>query len=420
MSTFCNFFRYRSNNYTMLPKQFLERLLVLATFVYATNACIITGFKVDRSQVNLAVGDITVEANSYWSILGNSASSLNGALWVKKSAGFYIAGTDKIDSLSVTLPSGSHSINNEGTIVFNSISCKSTTKYQLSGTSFCNSGEMYLAGNGASGSLTSITSNSWTNSGLLSFHQKKRTNSCVSLGQPSGTIHNSGQICLHNHLFQQQGNIVGGGCLTANENSSIFLSNCNSNIDSTHSFYLADCKSSMRAKASSKSKTFNVYGFGGGNMIGLDLPLLSGVNGWCYNAVSGILTLKAKGNLSQNFSIGCGYDKNKFQITSDCSVGLSSVSNGALKYNGPCPKRKLPAVCKPCKPIPSCPQGTTTKTTTKSSSTGASTPNPQTTVTSTWTGFYTTVVTETATPGGTDTVIVEVPSSPNPQTTVTS
>ncbi|ABN68189.2 hyphally regulated cell wall protein [Scheffersomyces stipitis CBS 6054] len=390
----------------MLLSSLLARILVLVSVVYATRDVVITGSKVDKGPINLSIGDITIEENSYWSIFDNSVSALKGSLWVKKGAGFYITGTDRLINLSVTLAFGQNSIKNEGTVVFNSIFCKLATKYELIGSSFYNSGEMFLATNGALGSLTAITSSSWTNSGLLVFYQNSRTSAIVSLGKPLGTIRNDGQICLHNELFKQETNIVGSGCITADKNSSIFLSNCLLEIDPKQSFYLADSQSSIRAKAISKSKTYTVYGFGNGNKIGLDLPLISLpiLGSWGYDEKRGILTLRALGNLAHNFIIGTGYDKKKFQITTDSSLGLLSVFNGALKYNGPVPNSSIPSACRPCKPVPSVPDGphTTSQTTAKTpcttstkkhSTRSSKSCNSQITVTSTWTEITTTTVT---------------------------
>ncbi|ABN67654.2 hyphally regulated cell wall protein, partial [Scheffersomyces stipitis CBS 6054] len=384
---------------------------LVRVFLFATVALAFTVQKpkVDRGSINLSIGDITIQSGSFWSIFDNTVSIFKGDLWVQKNAGFFITSTNKLIGLKVELASGFGSIRNDGLIVFNSLVSITPSFYKLIGKSFLNSGEIFLVSSGYGVPTAALLAPIWKNTGSLTFFQNKRNNGVVSLGAPGLKIENWGQICLFNELYKQTTHIFGDGCITADQDSSIFFSNCLLDIDSRQTVYLADSRSSVRAVALAKPKTFKVAGFGNGNKIGLDLPLISPFSkSVIYNAKTGILSLRVKGFWGQDFNIGLGYNSNKFKITTDNSLGLLSVPWGAVYYDGPVPNKQIPSNCQPCKPYPSPPTTTTTKT------------NAQTTKTSTWTGTFTTTVTETDTPGGTDTVIVEVPSTPNSQTTLTS
>ena len=226
---------------------------------------------------------------------------------------------------------------------------------------------MYLGADGSVGlPLFLILTPDWNNNGLLVFYLKTRTTGPVSLGTPLGTINNNGQICLYNELYTQTTNIAGTGCITAIDDSSIFLSNTVLNIDSNQWFYLQDPQSSLRATAISVPKTYNVAGFGNGNKIGLDIPLVNLpplLDAWDYDTTTGILTLRGAGLLSQNFNIGLGYDPSLFSITTDDDLGLLSVLFGAVSYAGP-PPNPAPAVCQPCKQLPPAPGTSATESTT--------------------------------------------------------
>ena len=79
-------------------------------------------------------------------------------------------------------------------------------------------------------------------------------------------------------------------------------------VATTQNFYLQDSKSSMIVQAVSSTQTFNVYGFGNGNKIGITLPAV-GIPpnpAYSYDVDTGFLTVRA-GLLSQKFNIGLGY-----------------------------------------------------------------------------------------------------------------
>nr|MCP8719458.1 hypothetical protein [Asgard group archaeon] len=160
-------------------------------------------------------------------------------------------------------------------------------------------------------------------------------------------ITNDGNMCLYNKVFKEPAAVTGSGCITIEEKSAIYLSESHLSIPSTQDIYLANGESSIVVKAETRPKTFNVYGFGNGNRIGLDAPLkgiyILGYPAYSYNSGSGILTMRA-GSRAQNFNIGKGYDPMLFSIVSDELVGLSTLL-GSIQYNGPVPERTLSNSC---------------------------------------------------------------------------
>ena len=91
---------------------------------------------------------------------------------------------------------------------------------------------------------------------------------------PLGSITNSGKICLNNQVYQQTTQIKGSGCFSANGDSTIYIANVLLSVSANQNFHLVDKDSSMIVQAISTTQTFNVYGFGNGNKIGLTLPLI--------------------------------------------------------------------------------------------------------------------------------------------------
>ncbi|KAK6458488.1 Hyphally-regulated cell wall protein [Scheffersomyces xylosifermentans] len=246
--------------------------------------------KISRDTINLNYGKIEIHAGAFWSIWNNDVTALKGNLQVDQNAGFYISGKDGFFGLSVTLASGCGSITNNGIIAFNSFRTLKPPTYNLIGISFTNNGEIYFGTNSRVGlPFVSITAPSWTNNGLIVIWDQCRGSGIVSLGAPLKTITNNGQICLHNELYKQTSYIQGSGCITADKDTSIFLSNLVLGIDSKQTFYLADSESSIRANALGKPQTITVAGFGNGNIIGLDIPIVScsSKNAWDYDSKTG-------------------------------------------------------------------------------------------------------------------------------------
>ncbi|EMG49386.1 hypothetical protein G210_5853, partial [Candida maltosa Xu316] len=323
---------------------------------------------VDRGTISLNVGDVTVDSGASWSIINNAVSAFVGSLDVQSNAGLYITSTSPLIALQVTLTSLLNTITNDGTIVFDSRDSLTASTYNLVGATFTNTGDMFLAASGIVPSTMSVTAANWDNSGLMVFSQNQRSSGVVNLGAVGGSITNDGQICLENEVYQQTTSINGAGCITADQDSTIYISNSLLPVANTQNFYLADSQSSIVAQALSTPQTFNVYGFGNGNMVGITLPLTASVlppnPAYSYNAATGILTLR---NLlvTQNFNIGTGYDPSLFSIVTDSGAGLPSTLLGSVTYSGPVPAQTLPASCQiVCQPIPDTPGDTPTEYTT--------------------------------------------------------
>ncbi|KGU23821.1 hypothetical protein MG7_04014, partial [Candida albicans P34048] len=347
--------------------------LTLWLIISSTLAVVITEDRVDRGSISVNLGEVTVNSGASWSIINNAVTAFAGKINVQSGGGLYISSTSPLLALQVTLTSLLDSITNDGVISLDSRASLTASNYNLIGLSFTNNGEMYLAASGVLPSTMDLTAASWTNNGLLVAYQNQRSSGVLNLGTPLGAITNNGQICLYNQVYQQQTRIEGSGCITANKNSAIYISNAVLPVATTQNFYLQDSKSSMIVQAVSSTQTFNVYGFGNGNKIGITLPAV-GIPpnpAYSYDVDTGILTVRA-GLLSQKFNIGLGYYSLFFSVVTDNGAGLPSTILGSISYSGPVPSRNLPASCKiACKPVPTAPgtnptEYTTTITTTNS------------------------------------------------------
>ncbi|CAL1190767.1 unnamed protein product [Candida parapsilosis] len=359
----------------MLPKL----SLIVYLYISVVSGLNIATNTIDRGAISLNVGDITINSGAYWSIINNAISAFVSNLEVAPEAGLYISSTSSLISLQVTLLGLLNSITNNGIISFNSLASLTSSNYNLIGWSFQNNGEMYLGASGIVASTMSITAASWKNTGLLVFYQNQRNEGIVNSGAPLGTINNNGQICFHNEVYHQTTSIAGTGCITADRDSSIYITNAALSVSTGQTFYLADGASSMIVQALSTPQTFNVRNFGQvngiANKIGLSIPLFALIgSAWSYNSATGILTLRGAGLLSQYLNIGTGYDSSKFQVVTDSGAGLPSTLWGSIQYNGPVPNPGLPSQCRVCKSLPDIPgaqptEYTTTITTTSNGNT---------------------------------------------------
>ena len=333
-------------------------LFTVCLFVYQTCALEITEDRIDRGAFDINLGDIRVHSGASWSFVDRAISAFVGELHVEHDAGFYITLTNQWLGLDVGMTSLHKSIVNHGIIAFNSVVSLVRSSYDLIGYSFTNTGEMYFGSSGAIPGKLGLTAEYWTNEGLLVFYQNQRTSSSVKLGRSLGSITNDGQICFFHQVFHQITDIVGNGCLTAQKDSTIYIPSAAQSFDTKQSIYLADNKSSIVVQALSTPQTFNVFGFGAGNKIGLTVPLLGiplVAPAFSYSPETGVLTLRATA-LSQRFNIGTGYDPNLFKLVTDWGEGLPSTILGSVQYNGPVPNLYLPVNCRAeCKSLPEAP-----------------------------------------------------------------
>ncbi|EMG47096.1 hypothetical protein G210_2629, partial [Candida maltosa Xu316] len=339
----------------------LRKSFYFAIWLFLTigTALDVTENRVDRGVISLNFGDITIHSGASWSIINNAISTFVGSLDVHSDAALYISSTSPLIALQIGLASLFNHIDNDGLIVFDSRASFTPSNYNLVGAWFNNSGEMFLASSGIAASSSSLTALGWTNSGLIVFSQNQRNAGSVNMGTPGNRITNDGQICLINQVYRQATGIDGSGCITTDQDSTIYISTALLSIDPKQNFYLKDKDSSMVAAAASRTQTFNVYGFGNGNKVGINLPLVGSLlpplPSYDYDEKTGILTLR---NIlvSQKFNIGTGYDPSLFRIVTDVAAGIPSTIQGSIAYMGPVPERELPAVCQiQCKHVPDTP-----------------------------------------------------------------
>ncbi|KAG7666325.1 uncharacterized protein J8A68_000140, partial [[Candida] subhashii] len=304
-------------------------------------------------------GSVTVESDSYWAIIDNALTSFVGDVRVQEDATLYITSLSPSLALTVEMLNPLHLFVNKGTTVFNSMISLSPPRYQIAGQSFVNTGEIYFVGGSAViPPVFDITTAEFDNQGLITFYQDSRSTSLVNLGVPTTTINNEGNICFFNSVYGQSTAITGNGCMTANMDTTIYLSNALLGVPREHTFVLADSESSIVADAFSTVQTFTVSGFGRGNKVGLTCPLFEipfGPKEFEYDPQTGILTLRCAGLLATKFDIGLGYDPNGFRKVTDSGGGFPATIGGSVTYDGPIPNEVMPEHCMPCQPIPGCP-----------------------------------------------------------------
>lgn len=306
----------------------------------------ITENRIDRGKLNFEIQDITIKSGAFWSIVDNSICTFFGSLMVEPQASLYVSLTSPILALQVAFVSILGVFHNQGNITFDSSASLTSATYRIITLTFRNTGRMFFSASGKFPNTMDIVASDWTNNGLLSFHQDQRTSGVVSLGSALGTITNNGQIKLSNQVYQQRTQISGSGCFVAINNSTIYISNSLLPVQITQSFYLADSTSSIIVDSFSATQTFNVYGFGNGNMIGLTLPLVGNYwySSYTYDATTGILIMRNV-FLEQKFNIGLGYNPSLFKIVTDWGAGIPSTILGSLSYSGCVPSRRLPSIC---------------------------------------------------------------------------
>lgn len=303
--------------------------------------------KIDRGKSNFDMQDITIKSGVFWSIVDNSISTFLGSLTVEPHASFFVSLTSPILALQVAFVSIFGVFHNQGNIIFDSRASFTSATYRIATLTFRNTGKMFFSASGTFPNTMDISASNWTNDGLLSFHQDQRTSGVVSLGLPLGTIVNNGQIKLSNQVYQQRTQINGTGCFIATNNSTIYISNSLLPVYRTQNFYLADDTSSIIVDSFSATQTFNVYGFGNGNKIGLTLPLVGNYwySSYTYDATTGILVMRNV-FLEQKFNIGLGYNPSLFKVVTDWGAGIPSTILGSLSYSGCVPLKQLPSICK--------------------------------------------------------------------------
>lgn len=313
---------------------------------------------ITRDSYKFGLGTVTVHSGATWSIVNNLQSEFISSLYVDHKARLFISSISPLVSTTVTLFGDKNSIVNYGLISFTAHPSATDSHYNIIGKAFRNNGEMYLAGSGDSDIF--INSDFWQNNGLLVFAQSKRTKKTINTGVPLGSVTNNGQICLYNKSYKQNTHdLEGAGCITAEENSAIYIANPQYLQSTKQIFHLADSHSLFIVESHTSSQVYNVAGFGrntatgnSSNKISINRPI--GENEWFYDSNTGILHI---GNAykSTQFKIGKGYNESDFSIVDLDIIELDFVERGAVQYNGPIPNPTFPTQCKLCKRAPIAP-----------------------------------------------------------------
>ncbi|KAI5953048.1 hypothetical protein KGF57_004040 [Candida theae] len=334
---------------------------ILITFILYVITCVagvdIYYDTITRDYYKFGLGTSTVHSGAYWSVVDNELSELVSTLYVDPGARFFLTSTSPSISTVVTMFGDTSSIVNYGLVAITAHPSAPDSRFHIDGKAFKNSREMYLTGGGDS--EICIHSDFFLNNGLLVFAQATRTQRSIDIGVPSGSITNSGQICLYNKSYMQNSyDIEGSGCITAEENSSIYLANPQQLVSNSQIFYLKDSHSSFIAEPHSKTKVYKVSGFGQksdgvSNSVSINRPIAE--NDWSYDANTGILRVGNSSNSMVHFNIGKGYNVGDFAVVDLDTTELDFVERGAIKYNAPVPNSAMPAQCRSCKLPPLAP-----------------------------------------------------------------
>ncbi|CAH2355022.1 hypothetical protein CLIB1423_20S02278 [[Candida] railenensis] len=343
--------------------------------------------------------DVTINAGDFLAIDSGYTHNFLKDLFVYGT--LYISDKQKHSGITCDLI-GSGTYKNYGEVVLNHLNGTSAPTFSWQGAYFYNYGDMWLAGIGNTGGSTMNIrpTNYFYNSGTITLYQSgTRTGGTCRLGKDGGSITNDGTVCLQQNIYDQYSSISGSGCFDIGINSNFHITNSHLyTISEAHTFLLSSSSSSLRIDNYKPSQRFHVAGWGNNNVIGFNCKIKS----FTY---SGDTLSIVVGSYTYYIVIGTGYDSTKMRIgAADYGSGSCKLSNTnfGLLYSGAPPSSARPSTCKACPAIPNPP----------ACASSTSSPNPTKTITSTVPGGKaTSTVTKTQTHGGTDTVIVEIPSS---------
>ncbi|CAN3504903.1 hypothetical protein DICA1_F35696 [Diutina catenulata] len=399
----------------MLVLRYFECLWILASVTFAAKVISEDTVTLDRNELGYEITDLTINPGVFWSILGNVVATFKGNLNIGKDGGLFITSTSNFWGLNIRYEGGA--FNNKGTFALNSIQSGTAASYVIQGSSFENSGEMFLSTNGGFGIPNiSLKTDRWVNSGLLSIYQQTMSKSVVLAGSDKKTMTNTGNICIYNSVFAPNAGFNGKGCIQ------IFGSSCltmSVHPTSPDQVYLMHGPDAQILTATSDSNVYTIAGFGNGNVIGFSTT----VWGKDYDSSTGVLTvyLAPLKLITQKFQIGKGYNPNGFATATKVFPGFSLPFVNAVTYKGAPPANPASSVCGSCETYTTYPTTTTSSTTssstTKSSTTSSSTTSSSTTSSST--KLPTTSSAPTSNPTSSSTTSSGIPStaSPTPSTT---
>lgn len=354
--------------------------------------------------------DVTIDAGKLLAI--DSGFTHNFLKDLSVYGTLYISDKQKNSGITCGL-TGSGTYKNYGSVVLNNLNGTSAPTYLLLGSNFYNYGDMWLAGIGNTGGSTmNIRPKKYCyNLGTITFYQSgSRTGGTCRLGKDGGSFTNDGTVCLHQNIFKQFSSISGSGCFDIGINSNFHITNSHlCTISESHTFILSSSTSSLRIDNYKPAQKFHVAGWGNNNVIGFNCKIKS----FSY---SGDTLSIVVGSYTYSIVIGTGYDAKKMRIgAADYGLGCNlSNTNFGLLYSGDCPSSTRPSTCKPCPVIPNPPAcGSSTSTATTATKTSTSTaPTGETTT-------CTTDSTSTSTSSSTDpstSTTVGTSSSTDPST----
>ncbi|KAI5965934.1 uncharacterized protein KGF55_001298 [Candida pseudojiufengensis] len=337
----------------------LFKLLTLFWSIWLLNYVLtaeITQNTISRGQVGIDFAGITISPNVFWSVIDNFILEIIGHVKINSGSGFYVQSNSNSIALRISLLGLIFNFENDGIISFNAHQSIIAPTYRILANSFVNNGEFYLSGDATLGvpnyELHALT---WRNTGLVVIYQNFRSNAITTLGNPGGSVINTGTICLNNIEYQQTTAVFGSGCIVLQGKSTLLLPNALLVFATGQNILMENEESSIVVEALSTPQTFRVHGFGSGNKLALTTTLAGTLlhGAYSYDTKTGILTLYTLA-LSQKFNIGLGYNSNLFYITTETSGLVPTVSN-AIAYSGKPPTTARPSACMVCKPQPESP-----------------------------------------------------------------
>ncbi|KAK6456640.1 Hyphally regulated cell wall protein N-terminal-domain-containing protein [Scheffersomyces xylosifermentans] len=317
----------------------------------------------------------------------------------------YVTNRDIKTGMTIDVCGTTGQITNNGWIVLDDGNATSAPTFDWYGGSFTNYGSVWFAGIGNTGGSTFAIqpAGPFNNNGTISLYQyNSRSGGTSHLGLDDHVITNTGTVCIYQNIFFQGSSVIGdGGCWDVGLNSNFWATNVNTRTMSEGQLiYLSTSSSSLRIDSYPPNIPIHVAGWGNNNVIGLSTV----INSFTYDGNSLYIT---SGGYTYNLVIGPGYNPSLMSVGSaNYGSGVGTIGKAGIMYSGPPPQVGRPSQCHACPPPPHAPSDT-------------SVPNPTNVATSSWTGTFTTSTTILAPAGGTDTVVVEVPTTSNAQQTKT-
>lgn len=301
-----------------------------------------------RTEINY--GDVSVSKDANYNLINAKFVHLHGDF--ENDGSVYVSSNNGDFGVDFRISGVNSKTVNNGQLVVQSGESFTFPAFHIGGHTFENNGKVFFGGYGQTGVPTSrIVSRSFDNKGLIALYQDKRNSGLVNLGAFWGSMTNDGTVCLKNQAFSQHARINGKGCFDIGENANVWIKSAALPVSEDQTFFFSSTGGSIRVEAVSAPQTFHVRNWGKDNVIGLSLPISS----FSYSQ-DGILKVKC-GLLDFEFDIGTGYDIMKMrQVTADYGVGIGSVINGGIVYDGDAPSSDRPETCAACDEIPPLPE----------------------------------------------------------------